>query len=246
MDRRRVPIDAASLLAALTARDEGLVGTYVDLTGGPMLRLLDPAVASAAGTDADAVRRANEAIEARIDADPDRYAKVPLYAREYRLMTEFVDTVEDDAIAHLLDAALAGPAAFRRFEAVLTRWPAERARWERFRTEALTRWAVTWLRAVGVEPAWDDLPPEQPIEAPWIVRLAMLGDPDATDAELTRTVRAATEAEAQATFVRVARELCELAREPFDSRGLRNRALFVRLGVEVRREGTAVTVSVRR
>ena len=109
MERRPLNVDAGALLAALTARDEGLVGTYVDLREGALLRLYDPAV----------VGRTNDALEARIDSDPDRYAKVPLFTRDFRLMAEFVDTVDDDDLARLLDTALSGRGAFRRFEAVL-------------------------------------------------------------------------------------------------------------------------------
>src|SRR4051812_25926599 len=131
MERRSLRIDDRALLAALTARDEGLVGTYVDLEDGALLRVYDRAV----------VGRTNDVLEQRIDEEPDRYAKVPLYSREYRLMAEFVDTVEDDDLARLLDAALGGRNAFRRFDAVLDGWPQERVRWEQFRENALARWA---------------------------------------------------------------------------------------------------------
>src|SRR5215510_8997604 len=127
MDRRTLRIDDRALLAALTARDEGLVGTYLDLEDGALLRLYDRAV----------VGRSNDPLEQRIDEEPDRYAKVPLYAREFRLMAEFVDSVEDDDLARLLDAALGGRNAFRRFDAVLDGWPTEQARWASFREDAL-------------------------------------------------------------------------------------------------------------
>jgi hypothetical protein len=98
MERRPLNVDPVALLAALTARDEGLVGTYVDLEDGALLRLYDPAI----------VGRSNDDVEQRLDDEPHRYARVPLFSREYRLLTEFVDTVEDDDLARLLDAALGG------------------------------------------------------------------------------------------------------------------------------------------
>ena len=43
MSRRRLHLpEGRALLAALTARDEGLVGTYLDLHEGGLLRVYDP------------------------------------------------------------------------------------------------------------------------------------------------------------------------------------------------------------
>ncbi|MEQ1506125.1 MAG: UPF0158 family protein [Myxococcota bacterium] len=237
MDRRPLPIDARALIAALTAREDGLVGTYLDLQAGTLLRLVDPAVTG----------RTNDAIEALLDRDPDRYAKVPLYAREYRLMTEFVDTVDDDDLARLLDVALAGRGAFRRFDAVLASRPGESARWDRYRDDALGRWAVAWLRSLGVEPVWDrPIPAEEPPSAPWLVQVALRGEARDTPTELVRVLRTASEAEATTTFLRLARELCEVSREPFRSAAFRGAQRIARSGVELRRDGPTVTIVVRR
>lgn len=237
MERRPLDIDAGALLAALTARDEGLVGTYLDLAEGGLVRLYDPAV----------VGRTNDAVEARIDAEPDRYAKVPLFTRDFRLMAEFVDTVEDDDLARLLDTALSGRGAFARFDAVLAGWPLERSHWAQFREQALERWAVGWLRSVGVEPRWDrPVPPEEAPEAPWLLRIALLGRPGPGSDGLVRCLDAETEAEAQRTFVRLARELSELWREPFRRSALNHQNRFARGGVELRRDGTTVAITLRR
>lgn len=226
MGRRKLRIDARGLLAALTARDEGLLGSHLDLVEGTLLRLYDPAV----------VGRDNEHVEERIDAEPDRYAKVPLYTREYRLMTEFVDEVEDDDLARLLDTALSGREAFRRFDAVLGAWPTERGRWIAYREDALARWAVAWLRSLGIEPDWDRfVPPEGPDEAPALLRVALAGG----------TLEAPDEAAAQALVVRIARELAEIRREPFRARSVRGRTWVVRGTVEIRRVGRTVTVTLR-
>ncbi|MEZ4237211.1 MAG: UPF0158 family protein [Myxococcota bacterium] len=241
MDRREVAVDAASLIAALTARDEGLVGTYLDLREGELLRLFDPAV----------VGRDNEPVERRIDADPDRYAKIPLYSREYRLMTEFVDTVEDDDLAHRLDAALAGGSAFRSFDAVLAGWPAERVRWGQYREAALVRWATAWLRSLDVEPRWVGARWADPAatgaaEVPYLLQIALRGAPGDQDDAMVRTLRCSSEQQAQATFLRLARELCDLAAEPFRVRAWRGRSRITRGAVEIRRDGTTVTLSLRR
>jgi hypothetical protein len=219
--------DGRALLAALTARDEGLVGTYLDLQEGGLLRVYDP----------ELVGRSNEAVEDRLDAEPDRYARVPLYTREYRLMAEFIDQV-DDQLARLLDAALAGREAFRRFEAVLAGWPEEQRRWEIFREQALIRWVVTWLRSLGVEPRWDlAVPPEESPDPPWLLRVALREGRAGP-----RRVHCDSEKEAVRLFVRLVQELCELWREPVRTRGLRAQIRFSRGGIEVRREGRVVTL----
>lgn len=229
MPRRPLTVDSPAILAALTTRDEGLLGTYLDLQTGGLVRVYDPAI----------VGRSNDAAEGRLDAEPDRYAKIPLYSREYRLMTEFVDTVEDDDLARLLDAALAGRSAFRRFDGTLGAWPAERARWEAFRHAALLRWAAAWLRAQGVEPRWEPIVPEVEAELASLLRVILHGEPGPDGG---RILRARDDAEAQALFVRVCRELCELAQEPFRARHLRHTTRFVYGGVEVRRDGATVRV----
>jgi hypothetical protein len=222
--RRTLALEADVLLGALVARDEGLLATYLDLRDGSLVRLYDPMVTG----------RDNEALLSRIDAEPDRFAEVPRYTRHYRLMTEFVDTVDDDHLARLLDTALGGREAFRRFEAVLGAWPVERERWRLFREEALEAWAVAWLRSVGVEPDWGrGLPPEAPADVPLLLEVALRGG----------VIEAADEAEAASLLVRLARQLCELRCEPFRARSVRERGVFRRGGIEIRREGRTIRVA---
>ena len=230
--RPTLRLDASVLLEALVARDEGLLATYVDLHQGTFLRLYDPAVTG----------RANETVLAAIDTEPDRYAEVPRYTRIYRLMTEFVDTVEDDHLARLLDMALTGRGAFRKFEAVLAGWPAERDRWSTYRHNALVSWAVAWLRSVGVEPDWDvATPPEGPPDVPALLGVLLHGRQDGA----ARYVDASNEQAAASLFVRLARQLCEVRCEPFSARAIRGRQRFARGGVEIRREGQRVWVAAR-
>jgi len=218
--RRSLDVDRAVLLEALVARDEGLLATYLDLTSGSWLREYDPAVTG----------RDNEALQAAIDAEPERFAEVPRYSRLYRLMAQYVDTVEDDDLARLLDTALGGREAFRSFEAVLVSWPAEHASWEAYRRRALLSWGVAWLRGLGVEPGWDEALGAPPTGVPLLLRVALAGG----------ALSCKTEAEASAAFLRLARQLCELRCEPFRARTVRGRTRFQRGGVALNREGTTV------
>jgi hypothetical protein len=235
-DRRPLEVDADVLLRAITARDEGLLGTYLDLQSGELLRLVDPAVAG----------RDNETVEGRLDDEPDRYARVPLYNREYRLMTSFVDTVRDDDLARLLDTALSGREAFRRFEAVLRGWPQDLARWRAFREAAHSRWAAAWLRSIGIEPVWNKSVPEEIQRAPVLLVLAA-GDPEPSDdGHVTRVLQARSIDEARALFTRAVRQLCELRAEPFRARALRGATRFAADGIELERDGRTVRLRLPR
>lgn len=231
-ERRSLRLHGQALLEALVARDEGLLATYVDLTDGTFVRLYDPAVTG----------RANQAVLEKLDADTDRFAEIPRYTRTYRLMADFVDSVEDDDLARLLDTALSGREAFRQFDAVLAGWPAEQARWTDFRRDALTRWAATWLRSIGIEPEWElEVPPESAAPVPELLRVALHGRQPSPG---TALYEASDEAEAAWMFRRLARQLCELHHEPFSARQLRGRTRVTRGGVELRLAGTRVYLSV--
>jgi len=58
-------------------------------------------------------------------------------SEEYGWMVEFAASVGDPRLRELLEVALDGRGAFRRFKDVLARWPQERARWFAFHDECL-------------------------------------------------------------------------------------------------------------
>lgn len=68
----------------------------------------------------------------------------------YNLMVEFTATVRDLHLRELLEVALDGRGAFRRFKDVLLRYPDERERWFEFRDSALRREIDAWLESVGL------------------------------------------------------------------------------------------------
>jgi hypothetical protein len=67
----------------------------------------------------------------------------------YRDMERFIGTVRDPVRADLLDVAITGRGAFRRFRDVLERWPEEVERWHAFSTERERGRARAWLAAAG-------------------------------------------------------------------------------------------------
>ncbi|MGH8905431.1 MAG: UPF0158 family protein [Egibacteraceae bacterium] len=67
-------------------------------------------------------------------------------------MRDFTSTT-DRALSRLLDNALAGRGAFRRFRDVLSEHPEALARWEVFSSERSRARARAWLSAKGYRPA---------------------------------------------------------------------------------------------
>jgi Uncharacterised protein family (UPF0158) len=71
----------------------------------------------------------------------------------YRDMERFIATVKYPEIADLLEIAITGKGAFRRFKDVLARWPDELARYFLLREERQRGLARAWLAGKGYRPA---------------------------------------------------------------------------------------------
>ncbi|HET7291727.1 MAG TPA: UPF0158 family protein [Vicinamibacteria bacterium] len=143
--KHRLPIDWDELEMALTWRaDEG--GYYLDLTSGQLV--------SFTGLD-------DELAAGEIDAGLAEGRLLPVEplpsSVEYGWMSEFVESVTNPSLRRLLDLALDGSGAFRRFKTVLADYPAQRQRWFAFRGERLRQAMQEWLEENGVEATTDDL-----------------------------------------------------------------------------------------
>lgn len=141
MSRKRLSIDSDDLEMALTWRsDEG--GHYLDLATGE--------VVTWTGHEDD------ELSEDEIDvglAAGRLLAIEPLPSSvEYGWMQEFAVSVADPSLQKLLEVALDGSGAFRRFKGVLADHPAERERWFAFRGERLREAMREWLEENEIEP----------------------------------------------------------------------------------------------
>jgi hypothetical protein len=67
-------------------------------------------------------------------------------------MADFIATVEDERLAELLEVAINGKGAFRRFKDVLAHYPDERERWFRFKDDRMKERALEWLESIGISP----------------------------------------------------------------------------------------------
>lgn len=71
---------------------------------------------------------------------------------EYRWMVDFAETVADRRLREMLELALNGRGAFRRFKDGLSDYPAERERWFAFRDGRLSQAMDEWLTDHDIEP----------------------------------------------------------------------------------------------
>lgn len=152
MARRQVPIDWVDLEMAFVSRMDDWA-SYLDLRTGKVQAVST----SSLDMDDDALGDEEEALSAEaIDAGLAQGWLLPIEpvesSEEYRWMVEFAASVGDPRLRELLEVALDGRGAFRRFKDVLARWPQERARWFAFHDECLRDAMQEWLAAHEIEP----------------------------------------------------------------------------------------------
>jgi len=140
MDKKVLKIDLDQLCEAL--EDSSYEHDYyLDMETGEIIFL------SEYMEDKDSKR-----LKVRIEKDFGRYEYIPT-AESYeghRDMRDFVATVDDEHVAELLEVAINGRGAFRRFKDVLLNYPEERERWFRFKDDRMEERARDWLDSAGI------------------------------------------------------------------------------------------------
>ena len=88
----------------------------------------------------------------RIEKDFERYERIPKAEsyEGYQDMVDFIATVEDEHLAELLEVAINGKGAFRRFKDVLLNYTEERERWFKLKDEQMEERALEWLEDIEV------------------------------------------------------------------------------------------------
>lgn len=118
---------------------------YLDSESGDVIMVGDPDLF---GPEMEALR---ERVESGYGT---RYVAVPKpHSREaYGDMGDFILTLEGAGLRGLLEVAIDGPGAFRRFKSVLARYPEVREQWFQFKAARTRRRVLDWLESIGVEP----------------------------------------------------------------------------------------------
>ena len=114
---------------------------YLDLETGEILFVSEDM------DDVETVKMKNQ-----IEEELGRYEPIPKVEsyEGYRDMQSFIATVEDDHLAELLEVAINGKGAFRRFKDVLLNYPEERERWFKFKDDRMEERALEWLDDIDV------------------------------------------------------------------------------------------------
>jgi len=88
----------------------------------------------------------------RIEEDFERYERIPKAESHegYEDMVNFIATVDNERLVELLEVAINGKGAFRRFKDVLLNYPEERERWFKFKDERMEERALEWLDDIEV------------------------------------------------------------------------------------------------
>jgi hypothetical protein len=88
----------------------------------------------------------------KIEEESDRYERIPKAESHegYEEMQDFIATVKDKRLAALLEVAIKGKGAFRRFKDVLLNFPEERERWFQFKDSKVQEKALEWLDDIDV------------------------------------------------------------------------------------------------
>jgi hypothetical protein len=114
---------------------------YLDLENGEILLLIDYS------DDEE-----GEKLREKIDDEPERYELIPkLESHEsYADLEDFVATLKDEHLVELLEVAINGKGAFRRFKDVLFRFPEERERWFQFKDARIRERVREWLEDIDI------------------------------------------------------------------------------------------------
>lgn len=148
--RRRVPIDWDELEIAMTWNSDEW-HAYLDIRTGQVHRSRSQAFVDEGEDDELSAEELEDGLAdgVLLPIDP-----IPS-SDEYRWMEAFAGSVTDVTLRRLLEIALGGRGAFRRFKSALADYPADRERWFRFKDERVREAMRAWLADNNLEPATD-------------------------------------------------------------------------------------------
>ena len=88
----------------------------------------------------------------QVEEDSYRYERIPEAESHegYEDMVDFIATVKDERLVELLEVAINGKGAFRRFKDVLLNYPEERESWFQFKDDRMEEKALEWLDDIDV------------------------------------------------------------------------------------------------
>jgi hypothetical protein len=173
-DKRHIKVNLEDLKDAFTSGFEGM-RHYLDLETGDVVLVtadtrqqLETLLESTGGESIEAVQEAilqedipNWQKEALVDAVlvefgfASHFIDIPHDESHeaYADMEAFIETVPDPHLQDLLQVAIRGKGAFRRFKDVLLDYPQMRERWFQFKDERLRERVLEWLDLNDIDPS---------------------------------------------------------------------------------------------
>ncbi len=114
---------------------------FLDLDTGEVLFLTED-------MDNDESRQLRESVE----SESVRYLHIPQAGSDkgYQDMEDFIDTIQDEYLKKILETAIQGSGAFRRFKDALARYPEARELWLKFKDDRTRKRIWEWLSETGV------------------------------------------------------------------------------------------------
>ena len=151
---RKLAVDMRELTSAFDY-SEGIT-SYLDLDTGAVLHITDDTLFALEDTSLDDDDWQQEAVSEALqiqDGLGTRYLEVPQVDSftGYNDMVEFIAAVEDEHLRELLEVAIRGKGAFRRFKDVLYDYPETRQQWFEFKDEQRRQRVVHWLATHDIE-----------------------------------------------------------------------------------------------
>jgi hypothetical protein len=215
---KKLRVDMNDILDSMTGSPDDGVSFYLDLQTGKVETKLSSYLFDVSGEEQTDIERA-------IEDGPERFDEIPRFEgrREYRLMAEFAESVDEPDLRDRFDVALQGSkGAFGRFRSLVSQYPDLLARWEQTRGDALLEEAREWLESLAIEPEYSLRPlPHQLVQQPPIAKrapitlfdLLLLGAPDGKtellDGQVARMITVRSPSEGRSLFKSLAREVCE-------------------------------------
>lgn len=131
------------------------------LGGYEMTAYLDTKTGEIILTEGDNFDQLDEFLADEEGEDEDIYDRFRMIPKQdshegYQDMQDYIWSVKDKHLREVLDVAIQGPGAFRRFKDVLYRYPEAQKNWFSFRDERQQRRIEDWFRSEGIKPVFEE------------------------------------------------------------------------------------------
>jgi hypothetical protein len=93
-----------------------------------------------------------EKLREKIDDAPERFEPIPKVESlvGYEDIRDFIASITNEHLGELLEVAIKGKGAFRRFKDVLLSYPEERKQWFQFKDDRMQKRALEWLDDIDI------------------------------------------------------------------------------------------------